>query len=401
MKNQNGFSIDNYTKIYLFDKCKLKHVNIVNTKINLVDSLDGALAENIISDSESILVINGSIPRDEVEKFGLREFENYVYEEYIGKKIVIIYGNCHTMVISEYLKNCAEFCDQYAIYPIKPIQTIKDPKYFKLPVFKVCDLFIHQSIQLNNRYGEDYASENIIKILPISCRIIAIPNVYQLPVCFFPQYEKAHELRWRGDTMFFRDKRMDTYLKQGVSLRKIALNYNDCEMYSEEMLDEAFEKFKEKVLSRENEWDIKAWKYINDNFQKKQLFYDPNHPTNEFLRYVVEELLSLLEIEYDAEALEKSKVTKLDSYQMPMLKVVKNHFDMRFEEEELRNTGRKVRHVTMDLQEYVKQYSALIWTDKDFGFWKRGISLIRFVRMKIQDILIKVNISSILSTFLS
>ncbi len=56
-------------------------------------------------------------------------------------------------------------------------------------------------------YGEEYSSKNIIKQLKPDCKIIAIPNVYQLPVCFFPQYyKKGEEFRDKINTIFFRDR---------------------------------------------------------------------------------------------------------------------------------------------------------------------------------------------------
>lgn len=123
------------------------------------------------------------------------------------KKTVVVYGNCHTSVIIEILNQCRLFNENFEICPIKPVHMIKDPTYFKMKIFSECDIFIHQAIRKNNRYGKEFASEEIIKNLKTGCKVISIPNVYHLPTCFFPQYYEGIELRVNHGkvTVFFRD----------------------------------------------------------------------------------------------------------------------------------------------------------------------------------------------------
>jgi hypothetical protein len=118
-----------------------------------------------------------------------------------------------------------EFNKHFYIYLTERIQNITDPKDLYQECYSQCDVFIHQSIRLNNRYGEDYASERIIARLKPGCKVIAIPNVYHLPLCFFPQYYDAHELKNKavkgGLTFFFRDSIIDTHLNSVKGLYKL------------------------------------------------------------------------------------------------------------------------------------------------------------------------------------
>ena len=279
------------------------------------------------------ILVPSSVKKNVLDSAGLIEFKDYIYEQYINKKLVIIYGNCHTTVISAYLNGCREFNEEYVIYEIKPIHTITNSNYFNIPVFKYCDLFIHQSIQNKNRYGEEYCSERVIEKLNPNCRILSIPNVYHLPICFFPQYSSKSEFKRRdGSAVFFRDKLLDAASEKGWSYRKTVHDYWDCKHFKKEELDDKLMKFLKKVEEREKEWDIKCLEFIKENYQKNQLFYDPNHPTNFFLKYISEEILKELEISFDRKEWDKINPHSLTGYQMPILPEVKENFKMVFKE---------------------------------------------------------------------
>lgn len=340
--------------------------------IQRIEKLTKNVVKILKNDEDLKLIVSNTHDKEELDKKGLFEFEDYVFEKYIAKKIVVIYGNCHTMIISQLLENCSEFLEEHIIYPIKPIQIIKDVTYFDMPAFRYCDIFIHQSIQLENRYGKEYASQNIINKLSDKCRVIAIPNVYRLPVCFFPQYSREKELCDRkGNTIFFRDKIIDKGIEQGKKFDEIVADYKNENYYSSQNFDELFEQFCDKVRFREREWDIKVLDYILKNYQSIQLFYDPNHPTNEFLIYVTSQVLLMLGINHDTDALRKEKVMKLDSFEMPIHSSVKKNFQMSFTSKEMRTTGQKVYFEKMYLEEYITQYLSLSWKNASLSKVKR------------------------------
>ena len=69
------------------------------------------------------------------------DFEEFVKDN-PSKKIVCIYGNCHTMIVSDILSNDKDFLSDYVIYPIPPIQSISDAGFFEHECFSACDVFI-------------------------------------------------------------------------------------------------------------------------------------------------------------------------------------------------------------------------------------------------------------------
>lgn len=337
-------------------------------------------------EKELLIIPNSQHYMDILIKEQQIEFENYLSEKYFGKKVVAIYGNCHTTAISEIMLMCPEFQDDYVVYPILPIHVVKSSEYFSHAVFKHCDVFIHQSIQLHNRYGEEFASENIFKKLKASCRIIAIPNVYHLPMCFFPQYTSDTEFKNRNkETLFFRDTIIDECYAKGYSIKKIIAAYSDESAFDNEDLNHQFSEFIEKIRKREVDWDIKVSEFIQEHYQSVQLFFDPNHPTSFFIKYVCKEILKLLNVDFNGKEIDELKINELDSFEMPICYAVKKNFNMIFKEKEMRVTGRKIKNEKMYLVEYISQYTALEWQNKEVSAWLRGKSFIRWFYMRLTN----------------
>lgn len=332
-------------------------------------------------------------------KYCMKRSQDIVYKENerfqlflkqnTGKKICILYGNCHITAICDVLQAVPGFLKMYAIFPVKAIQEVDDPVYFQTEAFQSCDVFIHQSIQVNNRYGKEYASINIIKRLKKDCQIIAIPNLYHLPMCFFPQYTNQEEFMWKGSTIFFRDVILDYAFINSISLEQTLRLYNDKnesgDLWRNFDLDKLFDTFLQKVQMREMEWDVKITDYILENYQKQQLFYDPNHPTSAVIKQISMGIMDSLGVWYEKEQIDFLDILRLDAYEMPISNVVKDYFAMDFEQAEMRLTGKKVAKIPMDLKNYILEYWAMEWQNKDVAFLKRIKSLCSFFQYKIYN----------------
>lgn len=283
------------------------------------------------------------------------------------KKICVVYGNCHTGGVIEVLRKNFDFMEEYYVYTIKFIQDMEAEKDLKDPVFMHCDLFIHQSIRLENRYGRDYASENIIKKLHPSCNIVAIPNVYGLPLCFFPQFAKGNEYKRRFPSeaaCFFRDCLIEDELMVKGNIKSILRNYTDENYYSTVELQEKWNKFIEKVKSREMDWDIKLSEWIEKN-RTKHLFFDPNHPTPVLIKHISFELLNFLGICVDEEKIMSLDIRPLDPYEIPVCKSVLEYFRMDYDVQnhKLRVNAYKLFPGHMNLKRYILQYYCMVWKE--------------------------------------
>lgn len=59
--------------------------------------------------------------KEQLEDYGLKEFDDFIYYEFFNKKIAVIHANCFGSAYMEYLNKSKDFTDIYALYPIPPI----------------------------------------------------------------------------------------------------------------------------------------------------------------------------------------------------------------------------------------------------------------------------------------
>lgn len=300
--------------------------------------------------------------KDILEKQGLIEFEDFVYYELYHKKVALIYGNCHTMPIKEALLLVNEFSREYAFYPLRQIQEMKryETKDYELPVFQYCDLFIHQSIREDNSYGKEYGSNNLVKKLKSSCKIIAIPNLYGLPKCLFPQVYESETVR-HGDSKQwnfspFRDKYIDQSYSEQRSISSITRGILEGDVFDKNDICGKWEMFLEKVKKRENDWDFKITDFIVNSYKKEQLFFDPNHPTSVVIKFITREILKILSINGLADEA-YLKIAELDAYEIPIYADVRKALHLEWKSDFLRKYSKhRLSNAAMDVEEYVKQY---------------------------------------------
>lgn len=288
-------------------------------------------------------------------EFGLVEFEDFEYMTTYNKKIAIIYGNCHARSVKSFLTQIPEFNKLYGCYPLNPICEIDKEINFSTKAFEKCSLFIHQSIRCNNAYGPEFASENLLKRLSSECKIISIPNLYQLPMFLFPQVDMHESETVHENLVLFskKDKFIDAVCKE-KSIEDIEKMINDEFLISHEEIRIAYMDFIDKVRTREKEWDVKIADFLVENMTKMQLFYDPGHPTPVVIRYVVGKILEKLNLIFDVSKIHGEVMAWGE---IPVYKSVVKALNLEWEQEYLRfYDGSKLNNNAMDLNEYIRQY---------------------------------------------
>lgn len=321
-------------------------------------------AENILKRFFVVVAVSEYIYweiKNQLNTLGLAEFSDYCFHGVYGKKVAIIYGNCHTGPIKEGLSISREFTKEYGFYPLREIQKIKQLEGKELKeesIFRHCDLFLHQSIRKENSYGEEYASENIIKRLKPGCRVVSFPNLYGLPRCFFPQIVMGEAAILRNGIGFysFRDKFIERLYQEGFGKRYIADMILKSQFTEEKLLKDGFNLFINKVKEREVDWDIKISEWILTNYKKHRMFYDVNHPSNEIVKYIVEQILETLNI--TDKNLVLDYLLKLDYHEVPVYGYVMRTFGMEWSNDYILRKYSKstLTNRQIDLYEYVEQY---------------------------------------------
>lgn len=303
----------------------------------------------------------------QLSRKGMYEFKDYVYYRWFGKKLVLLHGNCHIEVIQSYLESSKVFSEKYAIYPNPCICNNKDG-YIKDKVLENCDVWIHEDIQKDNKYGyrlsDEYIRSRFLNKYTYPKEII-IPHLFGLGKAFFPQSDrnKRNEKINNGCDINGMFPHADTVIDECVKFERTEEEIIDyCKSDSaldKEIILKNFKTYMKKIKEREKFWNIKIYDFIVENYQNEKLFYDEGHPTN-----IIMEKISM-DILYELGIYEEYIHTDMlmDVHENPVYPSVRHALNLSWKEEELRKspTGKKMcSH--MDFEEYIKEY--LQWSYK-------------------------------------
>lgn len=361
---------ENALKYIVLNKSTINIVKVISNDQYLESSFCGIQVcrfNEALSDlNQRYTVVAASVPayyeiKQKLQNtYGLVEFYNFEHIDTYGKKKAFVYGNCHTGPIIEMLRYNRFFAKDYGIYPLLQIQEIRQRDGINdlmNHALQYCDLFIHQCIFEKNIYGDEYSSQNLIRFLPNKCIVIGIPNLYRMPLFLYPQMPGYdNQIMHEGYNYFpFRDTFIDN--NQSQTDLWIAKNIESEDIYKKDIILEGQELFWEKLLNRENDWDITISDYIKENFRNEQTFFDPNHPTNKVLNEISRRILLALNMDDDCRY---DRVDSLDSFELPIYGCVRRALGLEFMQMQLRKTGRKLKANRMGLEEYVHEYRCWI-----------------------------------------
>lgn len=315
-------------------------------------------------DGKYILVSVKESTYCEVQKqltaMGLVEFRDFIFYEWMFKKLVLLHGNCHMDLVESYLRSSNKFNVKYSIYP-NPRICLNTSKRIPIEVLENVDLWIHEDIQEANSYGY-FLSDNYLKnYIEESAIEIVIPHLFGLGKMVFPysNYNKnnAHLSNNVDKNGMFphADALIDECVERGLSVEKIVEYCMNENALGEREVIENFQLYMEKIHIREEKWDIKIYDFIKSNYRSCKLFYDMGHPTNIIFEFICRNILKMLGIE-DSITTDK----QLDEHEVPVYPTVKKYLHLEWQEEKIRkSTGAKRIADEMDIEEYIKEY--LFW----------------------------------------
>lgn len=120
-----------------------------------------------------------------LEEWGRKEFADFVWANDFEKKLCVLYGNCHMIILEEYLLNNPYFFSQYTI---KRYFIHRDPYTCTLPTkeeMSSCDLLISQDVREGNSNSVP-AMQEVRSWVKEDCKCIVIPNLFGFNI-YFPQ----------------------------------------------------------------------------------------------------------------------------------------------------------------------------------------------------------------------
>lgn len=294
-----------------------------------------------------------------LQMMGLVEFEDYIYYEWLDKKVVLLHGNCHMTIIEEYLESSKQFCNKYSIYPNPLICNNKEGK-IQESVLINCDVWIHEDIQDNNSFGYNLSDTYLRKHMRNTVKEIKIPHLFGLGKAFFPQSEwnkRNPSLRNGQDAngMFpHSDIIIDKYIEEKKTAEQICSLAFQSDVLDPQFIQENFELYMNKIKERECAWNIKIYDFILEHYKSEKLFYDMGHPTNIILKKIAVDILNILNINEEIFA-----KNTLDTHEVPVYPCVKKQLGLKWKDEYIRKSDLACRMSDfMDIKEYIYQY---IW----------------------------------------
>ena len=293
--------------------------------------------------------------REQLEEMGLEEYKDFSYCYEGIKKVVIINMNCYGSIITQFLNSSKLFKKTYYIHKIPLIQENEDG-YISENLLKHCDVYIHQDIREDNKFGYRLSDDYINKKLKTECINITVPNLVGFGKIFYPQgawNDIRNDRKKYKDGLFpYSDKRIDDLLLKKMGEREIIQDILTNNYYNNNYIVDNFNSIVKKFRIREENWDVKIIDYILSNYQKKQMFYDINHPVNEIIEVIAREVLKILNIDDDNIYCKSN----LGNYEMYMYPEVKKTLKLEYDIKEIRKKSPHKLSDTMGLYEYVKQY---------------------------------------------
>ena len=111
-----------------------------------------------------------------------------------GKKLAIVWGNCQTAKLKNFLLNNVAFSEEYLALDIPNLSNAELVRqfagHFKESFWSCCDLLISQRVKNDNKFNSALATQNLPSLLPESAKIIWIPNIFFDG--YFPQRTTNH-----------------------------------------------------------------------------------------------------------------------------------------------------------------------------------------------------------------
>lgn len=286
-----------------------------------------------------------------------------------SRKIAVIYGNCQTAMLGEILLINSSFADKYYFVIIPSVfeynsgvewRDLWDKLLEHAEFWRQVDLFLCQNVSVSNKFCPKLATDNIVKKLSSTCKIIRIVNI------FFDGYfvqrinnnnNFMKEIQQSG--LFpFGDIFVNELLKKGISIKDILKLIKDENFFTPEFIEYAVRQSLAELSEREKEVDVVISDYIESKCRETQLFYSPNHPVNtvliEYARRIIRYMgLDDEEIHEDIVSL---KVGCLKGQDIPIYPAVIKQLGLKEYDNRYYNNRYIEPDFLFDFDEYIRKY---------------------------------------------
>lgn len=244
----------------------------------------------------------------------------------LKKRKIFIQANCQSHAIKNIFSKLDRLNEKYEFLPVKPVHLWKEEE--KEDIFrqiKEADIFLHQPVFEKN-FGI-FASENLAKYLKRDAVVVSFPNLYFTG--YHPQamYLKDKSGKKIDGPFDYHDRNIIKAYKNGLTVNEVEKIFFDDDFYSKEEIEKNIEESLKDLEDRERFTTIKMAHIIRSSMKGRKLFHIFNHPTNEMIFVLVNEILERLE----ERALSEEEMAQfpnemLGQIQFPIYKSVQKYF---------------------------------------------------------------------------
>ena len=208
---------------------------------------------------------------------------------------IVFYTNCQYKGFQYFLN----LFNKYTFDVIENYDIIQHKKPIPIEILNQADIFIYQPIQEKHGIYStcEHVKNNICIYLPIHCKKISFPYIYNSAFwILIPPAKIDNLIGDYGTNKYNNAEPIEQLKKQGYSLNTVI------DMYNKNKIDFNFKKRFENDIqilqTKEKNCDIKISQFIINN-QRKKLFFTQNHPTTSVYVHCINQLLLLLDEEYE------------------------------------------------------------------------------------------------------
>ena len=315
--------------------------------------------EDIIQENPYFLISSDKYYKEmknQLESYGLREFDDFCKGKALNRKVVLINANCYATLYADFLNSNSEFRQKYYIYDSVPRMNVSNGKWEK-NILRNCDICLTQGIddtERNHFFSKDYIISNIND----NADVIVIPNLVGMGRAFFP-FAATGNIRNENSVItygFFpyREVLIDQYVEEGITEMDIVSNLILGKGMSSKYISNNFNKIISDFMEKEKQWDIRIVGDIVSIYHEEKVFYDLYHPTNAVFEKICKKILRAIGIEAE----QISSEYNLGGYEMPIYPMVAHTMKLNWwrENMEIRNESQFKFGNFMDTATYVKEY---------------------------------------------
>jgi hypothetical protein len=236
--------------------------------------------------------------------FGEDYISSDLFDElYLGKrKLILVVGLCHQMVVAEGLRSLKRISDEYIILFYWHRQILNNTA-MRQKVGRLSDYADYQ-ILLKTGIDEKF---DYLKVGP---NIVNMP--YYTMSAIYPQINWA--INDQGKTYMenpllkkkakrpvsdirafaYMDRNVVGMLKKGLTIEQVIDEISNEDFYSDEDIDSLWNKMVHSNQSRENGTNLAVIDYMKQNYKNKKLFLDGIHYSNNFTWEIVRQIANII-----------------------------------------------------------------------------------------------------------